>query len=112
MFAGYRKHRMRSSLAGQNHQETGDQVGLLLGSQVHHLFLRQHLQGHLHHADRAFYDLLPGRDDGGRLLPLEHRSGDLGAVSQVGEAGLNDLEASQVEPRLKFPLQGCRPNPF
>ena len=33
------------------------------------------------------------RDDGARLLALEHRAGDLGRVGQVADARLDDLDA-------------------
>ena len=37
-------------------------------------------QGHLHHADRAFDDPLPGFDDRPGLLALQHRGGDLRGI--------------------------------
>ena len=66
---------------------------------------REHRQRHLHHADRALDDALPGRDDGAGLLPLQHRRGDLRRVGEVADAGLEHLDAGLGQPILDLALQ-------
>ena len=58
------------------------------------------LQGSL---DDALW-VLPG----GRLLPLEHRLGDLGRVGQMADPSLEDLDPGFAEPVLDLTLEGFR----
>ena len=68
-------------------------------------FLRQHVERHFDHADRAFDDALARGDDGAGLLPLQHRGGDLGRVGQVADARLDHLDAGLDQPLLDLALQ-------
>ena len=56
------------------------------------MILIQLFQGHFHHAHGAVHDHFPGVDDGGSLLPLEHRRGDLRRVGQMGDAGFENFQ--------------------
>ena len=68
-------------------------------------FLRQHRERHLHHADGALDDALPGGDDRAGLLALQHGAGDLRRVGQVAEPRLQHLDARLREPFLDLALQ-------
>ena len=57
------------------------------------MILGEALQGHLHHANGALHDHLPGVNDGAGLLALEHDGGDLRRVGEVCDPGLDDLQA-------------------
>ena len=70
--------------------------------------LEARLERVLHHAHRAFHDLLARRDDGRRLLSLQHGRGDLLGVGQVADARLDDLDAGPVQALLHGVLQLLR----
>ena len=86
-------------VAAQHHKEVADHGSLALLIQLHHAAFGKTLQCHFHHAYRTLYDHLAGINDGGRLLALQHDGCDLGGVGKVGDAGLDDLDAS-----LRYPL--------
>ncbi len=87
-------------LAAQHHHQIADHCGASFVIQLHHIFLGQILQGHLHHADRPVYDLLPGGDHHFRLLAAKHDLGDFGRIGQVGKPSLVDNHARFSQPLL------------
>jgi hypothetical protein len=53
-------------------------------------------------SDGALDDFLPGGDDRRRLLALQHRSGDLRRVGQVGDPGFFHPQAGDIHLFLQF----------
>src|SRR6266851_10291198 len=64
-------------LAAQDDEQVGHHRGLALLVQLDDVLVPEPLQGQLDHADRSFYDPLPGADDGICLLLAQHGLGDL-----------------------------------
>ena len=60
------------------------------------------MKRHFHHAHGAFHDLLPGIDDGGRLLPLQHGRCDLRCVRKMSDPHFLDLDAGVFCLLLQF----------
>ena len=88
-------------LAGAEHdKQVGDHGRLALFVEVDHIGLVELVESHFDHADGAVDDHLTGIDDRAGLLSLEHDRGDLRRVSQMGDAGVDDLEAGRFDLRL------------
>src|SRR5690625_4983137 len=60
------------------------------------------LDRRLDHAHGALDDELASGDDGGRLLPLEHGTGDLRGVGQLRDAGFDDRHTGGRDPGGHF----------
>ena len=66
------------------------------------------IERHLDHADRAGDQGRARRDHRLRLLPAEHRAGDLLGISEMGEAAFVDGDAGdpqpldQLQPKLRI----------
>jgi hypothetical protein len=69
--------RLRPSVRAEHDQQIAHHRGLPLLIETDDLLLGQLLQRHLHHADRAVDNFSARRDDGARLLALEHGVRDL-----------------------------------
>ena len=92
-------------LAAEDDQQVADHGGLALFVQLDGALLLEHLQRHVHHADGAFDDFAPRRDDGAGLLAPQHRGGDFLRVSQVTDSRFQHLHAGLRQPRLNFTLE-------
>ena len=68
-------------------------------------FSTEHGERHLDHSDRALDEGLARGDDGLRLLPAEHRAGDLLRIGKVREAAFVDGDSGDREPRDQFLAQ-------
>jgi len=100
--------RGRGVLAAEDDEQVADHRRFPLLVQLHHVVLAQPRQRHLHHAHRALHDARPRRDDGARLLPLEHGLRDLGRVGEVAEAGLDHLDARRLQPLEQLGFEKLR----
>ena len=90
------------AVAAQHHQQIAHHAGLALLVELDDMLGAQQLERHLDHANRALDDLLPRGDDGVRLLPPQHRAGDLGGVRQmVMRASMTSMPASPAVPESR-----------
>ena len=106
---------LRVALAAQDDHQVRDHRRAALVVELDDVLLRQHVERHLDHADRAFDQRLARGDDGLRLLAAKHRAGDFLCIGEVGEAAFVDGDAGDREAGLKFgaearhrPGRGCR----
>ena len=83
-------------------------VALRSSSRCDDVLRAEHVERHFDHADRAFDDLLPCRDDGGGLLTPQHRVGDLRRVREMADPRLDQLDAGAREPLLDLLCQPLR----
>ena len=60
---------------------------------------------HLDEADGALDHRLAGGEDRLGLLAAEHHLGDLRRVGEVGQPGLEDLDAGALQPALQLGLE-------
>ena len=80
-------------------------AALALVVELHHAALREALERHLHHADRAEHDLLARADHGLGLLTAQHRARDFRRVGEVREARVLDAQARLLEALLQLALE-------
>src|SRR6185503_609457 len=97
--------RLRRPLAAEDDEQVRDHLRLALLVELDDAVLREALERHLHHADRAVDELLPRSDDRVRLLTLQHRLRDLGRVREMRDARLDDLHPGELAPLLDLLLQ-------
>src|SRR5206468_7469564 len=89
--------RLRVLLAAENDEQIAHHRRLPLLVEHDHAALRQLLERHLDHADRAFDDAGARRDHRARLLATEHRLRDLRRVREVRQARLDRFDAGLRE---------------
>ena len=69
-------HRLGIVISAQYNQQIGYHSRLSLVIQINHIVLTQTFQCHLYHADSSVHNHLPGIDNRGCLLSLQHNSCD------------------------------------
>src|SRR6516165_1785555 len=99
------EHRLRHDMAAQDHQQVADHGGPAFRVEIHDVFLGQHLQSMLDHADGPFDNTAAGGNDGPGLLALKHGGGDLRGVSQIADAGFQNLHSCRVHALVQLALE-------
>src|SRR5690606_15797278 len=95
-------HGLGFFVSTEDDQQVGDHSGLTLLIKFYDLMVIKFLQSHLHHAYGPVDDHLPGINDSGGLLPLEHDGGNFRRVSQVGDAGFENFKSGFFHFGLEF----------
>ncbi len=89
-------------IGAEHDHQIGDHRRFALVVELDHVALAELGQRQFHHADGAFNDQLAGFENGLGLLAAQHRAGDFGRISEVGDAGIIDGEAGNADALLQF----------
>ena len=95
-------------MAAQHHQKIAHHCSTTFGVEFDNVFLREHLQSVLDHADSSFDDSASSSNDCPGLLALQHGCCNFGRVSKIADAGIDDLHASLMHALLQLVLELCR----